>query len=452
MHYLPESNLLNPAVPISCKWYIGLPVLSSVHVNYANSSFSYNTLFNSTNSGNYELDLDRTTRNLHWRNYIGTEIHLQLFALGYRKNDYSFIFTITEKNNLPITYPKEVILLALQGNSQFEGKQAGLQGTGIFLNHYREYALGMSKSTGDGAYFGIRGKLLFGKLNLSTKKTDIGLTTDETTFDLTFQGDLLWNSSLPILGNNASTQNFDVNYNDAISPMELALNRKNPGFAIDAGIIYPVGENLEISASIIDLGLIRWRSNLNTFEGSGTFLYTGPLGDSIPSETYFNDLVNSFTDSMNFDVRQEKYTSFLPPRILAGANYQLNDAFSVGLSGNAIFHRTKVIPAISLIGQYSPNQSFHFMASYTIQYYNLNSVGFGFVLGRNPLQFYMISDNVTGMIWPMSARNINLRMGLNLNFGCKSNENGGSGKGMLQGNCYWLEKSIQKNYKKQKRK
>ncbi len=44
MHYLGESNFLNPSVQSSCKWFIGIPILSSVHLNYANSAFSINQL------------------------------------------------------------------------------------------------------------------------------------------------------------------------------------------------------------------------------------------------------------------------------------------------------------------------------------------------------------------------------------------------------------------------
>jgi hypothetical protein len=459
MHYLPESNLLNPAVPMPCKWYIGLPVLSSVHINYANSSFSYNTLFNRTSNGTYETDINHAVNSLHWRNYLGTEIHIQLLALGYRKGDYSFVFTVTEKDNLPITYPKEVILLAWRGNSQFEGKDANFKGTGIFFNHYREYAIGLSKYTGNGAYLGIKGKLLFGKLNISAKQTNIGLITNDTTYNLAFHGDINWRTSLPVVVDYSNGQINDIYYNDAVTPMNLLLNRKNPGFAIDAGIIYPINENLELSISVLDLGFIRWRSNLNLFTGNGNYVYPGPMGDNVQNQGFLGDLIDSITNSFNFNVTQEKYTTFLPPRLLAGVNYQVNNMFTVGASGDALFYRTKIMPSITLSGQFSPLQNIHLMASYNLQYYSIKSFGLGFVLGRNPIQFYMISDDVPAMIWPLSARNLNLRFGLNINFGCKIKQNihgvsggPGAGKGMLQGNCYWLEQSIHKHYQKQKRK
>ncbi len=456
MHYIPESNLLNPAVPISCKWYIGVPVLSSTHFNYGNSSFSYKQLFKSVGNGTYEADIDGAVNRLHWRNYIGTEIHTQLFALGYRKEDYSFMFTITEKNNLSVFYPKKAILLAWRGNSQFEGQSAGLKGTKMNFNHYREYALSFSKHQGDGLYYGVRAKLLFGKLNISTRSMDVDLFTDETTFNLRFQGDLEVKTSMPVIFDTTGNLIEGAEYDESVSAMQLILNRKNPGFAADFGIVYPYNDKIELSASVLDLGFIRWRSHLNTIKGSGDFIYEGPLGDTINTDNYGDELRESFLDSMNVEVSPDKYTTFLPPRILAGGTYKISDALKAGVHGEAIFHPSKVIPSLTGSLHYEPIRNIWLTASYTIQYYTLTNVGLGLVLGRNPVQFYIMSDNVPGLIWPMATRNVNLRFGLNINLGCKIKEEKpagpGKGKGMLQGRCYWLEQDIQKNYRKQKKK
>lgn len=451
MHYLPESNLLNPSVPITCKWYVGIPVLSSTHVNYGNSSFSYKQIFAAAEDGTYNADIDKVVNQMHWRNYIGTEVHTQLFALGYREGDYSFMFTITEKNNLPVMYPKEAIMLLWEGNGQFIGESASLKGAGVYFNHYREYAVSASKYTDGGAYIGARAKLLFGKLNISPQSTDISLTTDETTFNLLFNGDLKVRTSLPIIVEENDSTIEDITYDDGISPLSLAMNRKNPGFAVDLGIVYPYSDKVELSASVLDLGFIRWRSHLNTFNGSGEFAYEGFINDTTDPESYLSNLQNAFIDSMNIDVSEDKYTTFLSPRIIAGGTYQVNSKLKAGVQGEAIIHRSKIIPSATLSAHYSPYETLQLMASYTVQYYSFKTLGLGFVVGRDPLQFYMISDNVIGTIWPMTTRNINLRFGLNINLGCNIKEQKPGGKGMLQGNCYWLEKSIQKNNKRREK-
>jgi len=447
MHYVPESNLLNPAVPITCKWYIGIPALSSIHFNYANSFLTYNQLFKSAPSGGYQVDLEKAYNKLHFRNYLGTELHIQLFALGYRQRDYSFMFTVTEKNNLSVTLPKQIFALVKEGNTQFEGKDVGLEGTGMFFTHYREYAISVSKQEPGGIYYGARAKLLFGKLNLASRQTNIKVHTDETTFDLHLTGDLLVHSSLPIDVSASNNQLNSIQYNDE-SPVALALNRKNPGFAIDAGIIYPYTDQLTLSASVVDLGLIRWRSNLNTFNGTTNYLFTGPFG-SPNTGSYFYDLVNGFKDSLQLNVTYQKYTTILPPRFLAGANYTISDYFSAGAEGEAIIYRTKTLPSLTFSGQFNPARHFHLVASYSIQYRSLNNLGLGLVLGQNPVQFYILTDNALA-IWPLSARNINLRFGLNINLGCGKKEKV-TPSGSSSAGCFGMDKINKKKYLKKKK-
>jgi hypothetical protein len=394
---------------------------------------------------------------LHWRNFIGTEIHLQLAALGYRRGDYSFMFTLTEKNNLPFIFPQKPIQLIWGGNTQFEDEEAGFKGTGLYFNHYREYALSLSKYTSEGIYWGVRAKILFGKLNIATRSTNVNLFTNETSFALNFSGELLTHTSLPIIVDTAGGGISSINYDENTSITQLILNRKNPGFGIDLGIIYPYNDRVELSASIIDLGFIRWRSYLNNFQGSGSFIFEGPIEnvDSLPDEQYLDNVIQSFSDSMQIEVSNDKYFSFLPTRILAGGTYQLDIPVKLGLQSEALFYRTKVIPSVTASAIYSPLQSIQLMASYSIQYYSLKSVGLGIVLGKNPIQFYVLSDNVPGAIWPLSARNINLRFGLNINLGCKIRDKNsstvGSGKKQVAGNCFWAEKQLHKKMRKRKK-
>jgi hypothetical protein len=51
MHSLPESNFINPAVQNGCKLFIGLPVLSSIHMHASNSGFTANQLLNKEPGG-----------------------------------------------------------------------------------------------------------------------------------------------------------------------------------------------------------------------------------------------------------------------------------------------------------------------------------------------------------------------------------------------------------------
>ncbi len=430
MYEVPESNLMNPAVPLSCPWYVGMPVLSSVYANYGNSLVTYNQLFRKSPEGSRRIAIEQTVASMHRRDFIGTEAHVQLLALGHKKGDYSIIFTVTEKNNLPFTLSAQGVQLLWNGNRPYEGQKAGLNGTGVYFTHYREYAVSVSKQTNNGLYFGVRAKLLFGKLNLSVSKDRLTLKTDDKTFDLQMDGDFRINSSLPVIVHSTNGKLNYITLNENISLMQLIFNSKNPGFSLDAGMIYPYNERLTLSASVIDFGFIRWRSNLNNMAGSGSFVFRG-TGD-LPQGTneYFTGLVNEITDSMHIRYVQEHYVTPLPLHLMAGADYRLNENVSGGLVAETYLYRSKINTALTGTGRYRPVKYLSLLASYTLQYNSLNNIGAGLVIGRNPVQFYIVSTTIPGWIRPLDARSLNIRFGLNILLGCRGKGNKGDGGGM----------------------
>lgn len=427
MHNVPESNMLNPAVRTPCKWYIGMPILSSTHINYSNNVFSYNEIIDAQG----QADVDKLVNQSHWRNYFGIELHTQFLAIGYNHPKISMVFSINEKSNIPVTLPKDALELVWNGNTQFEGETASLHGTGLYLNHYREYAFSVSKELNGGGYWGVRAKLLFGKLNVSTRSTDIEVTTNENTFDLDFDGDLLIHSSLPLIAEAEDNVLTRFEYDESVGIQDILLNSNNPGFAIDLGVIYPYSDKLELSVSLLDLGFIRWRSNLNTFTGSGAFTYEGALTSTIPTDDYLNDLLDELMESFEFEVAPKEYTTFLPSIVMAGANYRISSSLQAGLIGRMQFYRSKTIPSLTLQTQYSPFNSLQIMASYSLQYYDYKQIGLGLVFGRSPIQFYAITDNLVGMIWPLTTQSVNLRFGFNIILGCKQKK-GNSDKSIFK--------------------
>ncbi|MGD2033984.1 MAG: DUF5723 family protein [Bacteroidales bacterium] len=441
MHYLGESNFLNPAVQSECKWFIGIPVLSSVHLNYANSGFSYKQLVKNISDSAYSLNIDKVANRLGWRTLVGTELHTTLLAIGYKRNDYYYAFSIIEKNNLPFTFSKDLFSLVWEGNSSFEGRSANFRGTSAYAMHYREYALGVSKQNQNGNYLGIKGKLLFGKLNLATPKSDVSLYTDENTFDLTLEGEMLINMSGPVVIEHSDDQIANYSYDESISIMELIFNRKNWGLAFDAGFIHRYNENITLSGSIIDLGFIRWRSNLNNISFDEYYTYRGILTDS-------GNVVESIIDSVYFTFTNRPYTTFLPPKMYLGTEYHVNEKLKARALISATAYRTKFCPALTIAADYNPFGYTHIIGSYSVMYRSLKNLGLGFSVGREPLQFYMISDNVLGLIWPLSTRNINLRFGLNINLGCKSKEDRPKGISSFQGYCPVYEKDKERKKRK----
>ena len=314
-----------------------------------------------------------------------------------------------------------------------------MNGTGVLLNHYREYALGYSHQAGDNKTFGIKGKLLFGKLNVTTKKSNSTLFTDANTFNLLFNSDVSVNNSLPVnITTNAQGRITDISYNDAVSLSQLIFNRRNWGLAVDAGFIYEYNDRVTLSGSILDLGFIRWRSNQNNYLQNGQLFYTGIPADSLLNGNYLQGLLDAFNNAFQFNLTHNSYTLFLPPRVYLGGTYIINERLNIGMLYSGIIYYNRINSAFTLSANAAVNKSLDASVSYSYINKSLNNVGAGIAIGRSPVQFYMVTDNILGFIWPLSARNINLRFGLNLIFGCKVKENNRSSE------CFWIKEAEQR--------
>ena len=414
---LPQANYLNPAYQIPCKWWVGVPVLSSLHLNYANSLFSFNSLFPGDANGR-NLDLNSQVNKINRNNFIGLETHITLFGLGYRKNDWYYNFMITEKAEVDLFLSKGFVGFAWNGNAASIGETIKIKNTGIYLNHYREYAFGVSKQVNDNLLAGVKAKILFGKFNATTTRTKASLTTSEHEYYLDADYNVLVRTSLV---DNFDIENAEgsVNREDYSQPNEiipLLLNRKNPGIAFDAGFVYQYNERTNINASLIDIGFIRWRSHLNTFESDGEYSFYGISEDN----QYTVSDKDFFLDTLDFEETHKKYFKLLPPKLNAGIQYAILPRLNANFLITSKLYPEKWVNTASLTFDSQILNWLYLTTGYTIQYGSYNNVGLGFILGRSPIQFYAFTDNLTGMIWPQTTRNINLRFGLNINLGCRN--------------------------------
>lgn len=443
MHSVPQSNFLNPAVQQDCGVFVGLPVISSVHVNVANSGFTLEQLLDKQSDSSYVIDADFVANRLAPRNFLATELHTTILALGIRHEAYYFTFSVNEKDNAMVFYPRDLVLFALDGNTQFEGERLSFYSTGVFFNHYREYALGISKRVDAAITFGIKAKLLFGKLNIETDRMDLGLLTEENTFNLLFDADARVNASIPY-----SLVEEDGNYDTIllyVAPLpDYALNRRNPGFAIDAGFIYEASDQVTFSGSLLDLGFIRYASNLTNYSLQGDYLYNGPLGDTVISRGYFRDLFNNLNAAMDEELTYEPYTYFLDPKLLLGVSYGVSRNLRLNAMLYNRFHKMKYQNGITLSLLARPVRNLETSLSWSYMNRSVLNLGAGIAYGNSPLQFYLVSDNLLAPLFPMNTRNINLRFGLNIHLGCYKREK------IDECGCYWLQQAEERRERKER--
>jgi hypothetical protein len=415
MHATPQANFVNPAVRNYCTWMLGLPVISSFHVEYGNPSFTFKALKKQSNN-TFLLDGNQILNKLGRINYLTTELHTNLFFLSFWRKDNFFTFSINEKADLFLTYPRDLMAIGVKGNTQFEGQTADLNHVGVFLNYRREYAIGMARRSSDDFVWGIRGKWLFGKMNTSTVQSQNSLYTAPATFDLDLN--VLWrlNTTLPIRVETSPDDSVIAIHSD-VKIGKILLERHNVGLAFDLGFIHYHNDDVTIAGSILDIGAIRWSSNGYSFTDNGHYVYQGPLTDTVTAN-YFNQLKSAFKDKLQIRATHKSYVSFLNPMVYMGVTYKLKDDLDVGGLVSGRINRYRITSGLTLSVNKDFNRSTAVSLSWSYIYKSIKNVGAGIKLGTSPLQFYAVSDNIFGLIKPLDTNNINLRFGLQFSFGC----------------------------------
>jgi len=444
MHSLPEANYLNPAVQARCRVFIGLPLISSFHMNLANSGFTMGKFLTVYTDGTMARNENMQISSFPARKYLLTEFHSVLLAVGIKRNNLYYSFTITEKNNVTFIYTPDLVGFSLRGSEEYQGELLSLKGTRLMFNHLREFAFGISKNYSSSLSMGMKVKLLFGKYNFSTGNSNFGLFIEEGTRDIRFDLESKLNSSLPYILTEEAPDRYRFREIQNTSLLKQLMNWRNPGLAIDLGFIYKVDDRLTFSGSLLDLGFIWYRSNLTRYTIEGEHQYQGPFADGQITNDHLLPVFDDLNSNMNHTLSSDPYVFFLDPKLYLGAARKMNDRYDLNFLLYSRFMPGKIQTGATVSLLTRADKRFRSSISWSYMNHSVTNLGIGMSYGKNPIQLYAVTDNILGFILPMSTKNVNLRLGINLNLGCRDIFN------MDQCGCEWLKKENDRRLRKER--
>ncbi len=428
MKHLPQSMSLNPAKQSNCKLFIDVPVLPNFSINAAHSGFTINDAFkiHPTALDSFMIDLDGIEKALSDKNSISFETEFSILNLGLAlSNDMFVTFGINYKISESFQYPKALIELR-RGNYRADGTPLSFDLGQNFMAH-REIYVGASKNFFGNLNIGGRLKLLSGYANVKTNQMKIDWytsTLEEDMWDWTFNTDFNIRASSPVPWNfeydslnQISGLNYDSLYIDNLgNNISDLIFPGNVGLGVDLGIEYNLNERFLFSASVVDLGFIKWKKNPTiltqkasfTFSGLDIGEYIGSLddvegADSTLGKQIINDMIDTLLTEFNPKVENEAYTTGLNTKIYAGLNIIATDWLDFGLLYKGAFYNKKLYSSYTV----SANTNFFKGWSYTVSYSLMdglaNNIGMGLAYKLGPVQMYFITDNISGAFWTMNG-------------------------------------------------
>ncbi|MGB0177258.1 MAG: DUF5723 family protein [Owenweeksia sp.] len=412
---IPQSLHTNPAYPQQTKVWVGLPVISGMHVHFHNNGFKLVDLLATGTDVNENLD--NIINNLDDKSHLAVRNNLDLLGVAFQMGNGFFSMGATQTVDFRMDYPVDLLKLVRFGNDQYVGQSLNVNQfdyeTMVRTNIYLGYQHSMMD---DRLRIGGRFKYIIGQQHSYVDRMNAEINTRDEGFELDIKTDIRIRTAgvTSILDNT-----FGDNIMDNVIPA-------NSGFAGDLGVFYKINDKWDVSASVIDLGVIKWSANTRDYISKGEYTYDGIDADL--SNDNLDQSLQETRDSLKaaFDFKEvdgESYSRWLSSRVFLGANYHFNDKHALGALYHARLWNGEAFHDVSFNYQGRWSRMFQFIASYSVINGTYNNVGAGFDLKLGPIQLYVLSDNVLGALMYENLQTTNLRFGVNFTFYGKKGTN-----------------------------
>ena len=369
-------------------------------------------------------------------NVQNTNVQLDLLNFGFwtrSKQFHSFSLNIRVAENISVPY--DIFRFLKDGST--DGTDYDLSGMGLRLRSYAEAAYGISFPVTDEIRIGGKVKALVGLAYGDARFDRLDVTLSGERWSVASEGRLL-SSNLPVTKDNQPVRIEELLDLDGFEP--ASLRPTGFGAGIDLGATWDVLPWLQLSASMTDLGFLRW--NMDQSTAKGNWEYTGFENISFEGENDFDAQLEAKMDELRNLIEFRRTGSatgmdILPFTFYAGAKMKPCDWFSAGLLGTmrseGSFSWSELRGAINLepchwFG-WSGSAAYGSFGPKYASVLNLRlgpfALTFGgeitspFFVSSDPRATHTWEDYVNGDVVaiPRDNLNVNLMVGLNLVFG-----------------------------------
>ena len=470
MSNVPQSNRINPAYQPNCGFYLGMPFLAPMKLQFSSSSLGVNDLIFPSKAVNDSLITpfhplaDSTVKDAFLsnlrssKNNLTTDIGLTMFSLGKRIKKSFISLDAVMRTEFAYNYSGGLFQFAMNGINNADNS-IDLSGAGFDFTIYTETGVGFSRKDFilPNLDIGIRGKVMFGMANVSTRESELEIVSSMDSLYLHLNMEVAA-STVPIL---VDLSNYEPDLEN-LEPPPLGIEdmqfgsidqikqsaseifggilKSNVGFGLDVGASYRPIPQLQVSASLIDLGYIKWNNNASAklnfdYNFQGVEISSEEIQKIIDNgtEEIFTSIAEELIDSLispkTIDIgAAPSYRSMMTPKLFVGASFYPIQKIGFGLLSRTDFLKDHVSQQFTGSVNMTTGRHINLTLSYSYMQRKFNNIGAGISLVARPFNLYLISDNIISAgyrllepenIYLMEARSINLWFGMNITFGWK---------------------------------
>ncbi|MDD2796995.1 MAG: DUF5723 family protein [Bacteroidales bacterium] len=430
LNEMSGNNKINAAFVPEYGYY-SLPVLGqfggSIHSTSGLSDFLFPLNGKYALFMNKAVDANDFLSRLDPNTTINQTLQFDILSFGFFTKRNSFwSFGIGYRENLHLNLPYDFFAMAKKGMSS-SSSLYDLKSIRMEQNNIADVTLGYSRKIGSKFRVGLNAKLLVGLTSARIKYEKFDVLFDQNQFKVDATGDA-------VLISDAISFPLDEKGNFKFGDYNLNTSKIKPagyGAAFDLGITYNPIKKLTISASVNDLGSLKWNSAaVKHGVAAGGVVFAG-----------FNDIdatnvdIQAQLDQMKEDAKglmqfketpvTESYTYDLPTITRVGAEYSLfgNPKHDISVGVMYQNYSSKLYSNQEMVGALNLRPLSWLMVSGTAAMLTKDYNRYGFALSFSPcwFNFYIASDfvtpNVNHQFIPIDAFNLNFETGFSIPFG-----------------------------------
>ena len=379
---------------------------SGLSTNIGTDGPVYNDLISKNDDGRIILDSEKGLASMNAQNNIfgGATVHTIDASVDLK------VFRVSAghawKANGFLQYSKDLAEIATYGNAPYIGQTKAI-GPAYEYTNYNEIYIGIQKYVGP-VSIGARVKRLSGVQAIQTANRKIDITTDEEFYALQVESDYTVNSA-------GTLDYFELDSFD-ISTQKFSFDHfmsGNGGWAFDVGASFDLGDRLELSLGILDLGSITWdkdaktlKSKKNqTFDGIDLTSYIGTDDDILVED--------SIRALLDFEETSGAFSSTLPSQMYLGARLQLSDMWTVGALLHTTNYQEKTRMALALNAT-TKWKILRLGVQYTARSEGFFNIGLNGALHIGPVIGFLTADNILAIPDPFGVKYASFRAGVSV--------------------------------------
>ncbi|WP_438425211.1 DUF5723 family protein [Aquimarina macrocephali] len=430
---LPQSLLLNPGADINFDYHVGVPFLSQFHINAGLRGASIYDVF-ADDGRNVNDKIETTLNTLTSNDYLTLTQQLELISFGWEskknKNIY-FSGGIYQELDVIGYFPKDFVVLAYQGNRDFLNQPFRFSSINGSVELLTAFHFGYTKKVNKKLTFGVRAKLYSSMFHIRSAKNRGTFTTVETPQGNNVYQHVISNADVTVRTSGYASLK-DAEGKEIVNKLiGRAFLGGNLGVGVDIGFTHKINEQLAITGSANDLGMILYAKDVETYKARGNYVFEGFETPIQFSGQNAQDFLDELEEAVPLDTLSKAYVTMRPLKLNSSLRYSFNryddgtcDCYlegekppymdAVGLQLFTQFRPKRPQYAASL---FYYKRFFNFLRTkltYTIDDYSYYNIGFLTSIHINKINFYISANNLLEYTNLAKARGTSVQLGFNV--------------------------------------